>query len=52
MQFSIVAEGVETQEQLNYLAEKGCDYIQGFYFSPAIQAADIPGYLIQKAREI
>lgn len=34
----IIVEGVETQEQLAYLAERGCDIIQGFFFSPAIEA--------------
>lgn len=28
-----LAEGVETREQLNYLAKSGCDYLQGFYLS-------------------
>jgi len=28
-----VAEGVETQEQLELLAANGCDEIQGYYFS-------------------
>lgn len=29
----VIAEGVETLEQLEYLGRHGCDYVQGFYFS-------------------
>jgi EAL domain-containing protein (putative c-di-GMP-specific phosphodiesterase class I) len=32
----MIAEGVETPEQLQLLAELGCDQYQGFYFSPAL----------------
>ena len=28
---SIVAEGVETQQQLSFLAEEGCDAVQGYF---------------------
>ena len=30
--FSLVAEGVETEEQYNYLKNKKCDIIQGYYY--------------------
>lgn len=33
MNLSVVAEGVETKEQLERLREIGCDYVQGYYFS-------------------
>ena len=29
----IVAEGIERKEQVEFLAEQGCDMIQGFYFA-------------------
>jgi len=31
LDISIVAEGVETQEQLGFLAEEGCDQVQGYF---------------------
>ena len=31
-----VAEGVETEEQLNFLKKEGCDQYQGFLFSPPV----------------
>jgi diguanylate cyclase (GGDEF)-like protein/PAS domain S-box-containing protein len=38
---SVVAEGVETQAQWEYLREIGCDEIQGFFFSMPLPAAGL-----------
>jgi EAL domain-containing protein (putative c-di-GMP-specific phosphodiesterase class I) len=35
----VVGEGIETEEQLNFLQSHGCDFGQGFYFSRPISAA-------------
>lgn len=34
-----LAEGVETKEQLDFLRNKGCQYIQGYYFSKPVSGA-------------
>jgi len=38
LSLKVVAEGVETQGQFNYLRGLGCDGMQGFYFSPAVES--------------
>ncbi len=44
----VVAEGVETAEQLNYLEQKNCQRAQGFYFSKALDFDDLMAYLRQR----
>jgi len=41
LKLEVVAEGVETTEQLDLLANAGCDEMQGFYFSQPVTAEDM-----------
>ncbi|WP_209649219.1 putative bifunctional diguanylate cyclase/phosphodiesterase [Cohnella thailandensis] len=41
----VVAEGVESEEQLAYLASYGCDEIQGYYISRPISEEDVLRFL-------
>jgi EAL domain-containing protein (putative c-di-GMP-specific phosphodiesterase class I) len=36
LRLKVVAEGVETSEQLAFLKTLGCDQYQGYFFSPAL----------------
>ena len=42
----VIAKGVETAAELNFLRQNKCDAIQGFLFSPAIAAAEFEDLLI------
>lgn len=46
LNLSVVAEGVETQEQLECLRELHCQEIQGHYFSPALSVNDASKLLV------
>ena len=42
MNMEVLAEGVETEEQLKFLNEEGCNLTQGYYLSHPKPASDIP----------
>ncbi|HCI73625.1 MAG TPA: hypothetical protein DHV42_03685, partial [Lachnospiraceae bacterium] len=46
LEIPMIAEGVETAAQLELLRQIGCEYIQGYYFSPPVPAEKF-GQLIQ-----
>lgn len=46
---SVVAEGVETEQQLEYLADNGCDLIQGYIFSRPVTETEAIKLLQGKA---
>jgi EAL domain-containing protein (putative c-di-GMP-specific phosphodiesterase class I) len=47
MRLKVVAEGVETQAQLNFLRLHGCDEMQGFYFARPSPVADCTQALLE-----
>jgi diguanylate cyclase (GGDEF)-like protein/PAS domain S-box-containing protein len=54
LHLKVVAEGVETQEQLSLLGENGCDEVQGFLFSKPLPVAQCSTYLLghQQAQQL
>lgn len=42
---SVVAEGVESETDVQLLRQIGCDFAQGYYFSPALDAAKALDYI-------
>ena len=50
MDSMVVAEGVETKEQYEYLKSIGCDYIQGYYFSKPVPQEDFVEFVKENNR--
>jgi EAL domain-containing protein (putative c-di-GMP-specific phosphodiesterase class I) len=46
MGFEVVAEGVETARQRDFLVSEGCLFGQGYYFSPPLAEGDFSGMLM------
>ena len=45
----VVAEGVESDDQLTVLRALGCDYVQGYYFSKPVPPADFERFMHELA---
>ncbi|CAD6879737.1 response regulator receiver modulated diguanylate cyclase/phosphodiesterase [Methylomonas albis] len=50
MDFSLVAEGVETIEQAMVMSGLGCQVVQGYLFSPPLSAAELPALFYKDFR--
>lgn len=48
LNIAIVAEGVETEEQANYLLQRGVQFLQGFYFARPISMTELQQWLNSK----
>ncbi|MCG9698262.1 EAL domain-containing protein [Shewanella sp. Isolate11] len=51
LKLKVVAEGVETQEQLEQVLGRGCYVIQGYYFSKPMAVEDFENFLSHKVSE-
>src|SRR5215211_1023234 len=50
LDLTVIAEGVETKEQLQYLSALECDVVQGFLFSKALSVAAFEELLVEQRR--
>ncbi|MBI2306397.1 MAG: EAL domain-containing protein [Rhodocyclales bacterium] len=48
LRLQVIAEGVETAEQLDMLRRQGCHAVQGYHFSKPVPAADFAGLLARQ----
>ncbi len=49
---NVLAEGVETEEQLEFLRKKGCNYIQGYYFSKPVDVSAFTQLLLSSRETV
>lgn len=45
--YKVIAEGVETIIELNLLRQLNCDYVQGYYFSKPVSAAEAKEFIVK-----
>jgi diguanylate cyclase (GGDEF)-like protein/PAS domain S-box-containing protein len=51
LRLTVIAEGVETSEQLAFLKQQGCHEMQGYYFSKPLPAEKFASLLSESAKE-
>ncbi|WP_245590310.1 EAL domain-containing protein [Cohnella panacarvi] len=51
LKMNVIAEGVETKEQLQLLLDNGCDEIQGYYYSKPLAAEELVRYVADNLDE-
>ncbi|MBO4422638.1 MAG: GGDEF domain-containing protein, partial [Clostridia bacterium] len=48
LKIPVIAEGVETEQQLKFLKDLGCEYVQGFYFSRPLPSYEFEDEYLEK----
>ena len=52
LKLNVIAEGVETRQQFDFLRDHGCNEIQGYYVSKPLAAADAIAFIQEKTGNI
>jgi len=50
MNIRVLAEGIETKEQVDYLLEEGCRYVQGYYYYKPLSAKQLREVLVEQKK--
>jgi EAL domain-containing protein (putative c-di-GMP-specific phosphodiesterase class I) len=48
----VIAEGVERRAQAEWLVERGCDFIQGFYAAMPMDVADVIRFMRERKADV